>query len=180
MATPKLIQISTRKYSAFFKSLFEHYNSNVLVRIDAKVYENDEIDQLREWLSKTKILNTLNFELIRNGETIFAFHDHPGELWASYSELSFVKSLEEKNILKYRIQEEIDAGFIKGIYRFITSGIKKRRERRIFTLMEKANSQFRDKNYSAALKSYMTLGKYRTLDPEQERRVTYCRKSVAN
>ncbi len=58
---------------------------------------------LSDWCTNNRIRRTRDFELVRDGRTLFKFHDGPDELFAAYSELPFAARLRGERIIRYRI-----------------------------------------------------------------------------
>ncbi|MFB3896560.1 MAG: hypothetical protein ACE14V_09690 [bacterium] len=105
MATKtKHIWIISKKYSALFKGIIEHYRDNAYLVIDGKKYLSKEFDHvINTWCTKKYIKNTIDFKVIRSGKEILGFHDTPDETWAELTEEPFVKELVDAGLCKYRI-----------------------------------------------------------------------------
>jgi hypothetical protein len=100
----KLISISTKRYSEFFRRLLGEYSAGTSVEIDLRSYPASEFPNLIEtWCTNAKIKGTREFRLIRGNDDLFGFHDSPDELWAACSELPFVERLASEQLLQYRI-----------------------------------------------------------------------------
>jgi hypothetical protein len=102
----KVISIKTTRYSELFKLMFAEYADNVQITIDGKTYDSADIScLLGSWCTNALILKTQNFTLSRGSEKLFGFHDHPDELWAAHSQLSFVQRLHADHLIRYEICE---------------------------------------------------------------------------
>ena len=179
MKTPKLIQIKTKRYVLFFNTLFDFYKSDIEVIIDGKVYKNENIKNLKaEWCVKNRILRTKDFSVKKDGEEIYGFHDNIYELWASYSELTFIESLFEKNILRYRIQNEKNYSLIVEIFKALKNYNKKKRKAKIENIRELAKLEFKNGNYSKSYKYYSKLKRYCVLNEIEKRKLEYCKKNI--
>lgn len=98
-----VLGIETTRYSAVVGRILEAYQSEVIVRIDGRMYQGPQIDVLRrDWCTNRNITSTFNFEVIRGDVAIFGYHDHPDELWAASSEEGFVASLANERLLRFR------------------------------------------------------------------------------
>jgi hypothetical protein len=100
----KIIEIETTRYSALFRRTLGEYGPGAEVRIDGRSYGEGDIEGLLSgWCTNGRIRRTRDFELIREGRTLFRFHDGPDELFAAYSELAFVERLRAERIVRYHI-----------------------------------------------------------------------------
>ena len=100
----QLISIETKRYSEFFRRLFEEYAANSHVIIDGKTFDGSDFTKLKEdWGANEQIKRTRDFKLIRGRVELFGFHDSPNELWAAMSEVSFVKRMAEEKIVRYKL-----------------------------------------------------------------------------
>ncbi len=101
------ILIKTTRYSTLFRRLLQAYGEGADIRIERQRYiEADQavIDVLlREWCNNRTIKRTHEFELRRNGETLFSFHDGPENTIATLSEHAFVDALAQEQIIRYEL-----------------------------------------------------------------------------
>lgn len=100
----KIIEIETTRHSALFRRILGEYDSGVEIRIDGQSYGDGDIEGLlSDWCTNNRIRRTRDFELVRDGRTLFKFHDGPDELFAAYSQLPFVECLRSERIIRYSI-----------------------------------------------------------------------------
>jgi hypothetical protein len=101
LVMPKLVAITTSRYSTFFRRLLAQYSQNTVITIDGRKYKGDEQSQLlSSWCTNDRIKTTRNFLLTRESSELFGFHDHPSELWAAESERPFLETLAGEKIIK--------------------------------------------------------------------------------
>jgi hypothetical protein len=99
-----VVGITTTKYSAVLRRILIEYTEGAQVVIDKRLYREEQIKELlTSWCTNRKIENTRDFQLIRDGQVLFGFHDHPSELWAAVSELPFVERLRDEHILRFEL-----------------------------------------------------------------------------
>ena len=119
-----LIWVKTRRYSRVLEAILREYGPGAVVRIDGVTYAGPGVATLlHTWCTNRSITNTINFELIRDGTTLFGFHDHPRDLWAAPSERQFVERLHREGLASHRVLP-VDAGGLnwlvqrlKGLFR---------------------------------------------------------------
>lgn len=98
------ISIETTRYSAFFRRLLQEYSEGTAAIIDGQRHSALEYpDLVKNWCTNARIKGTNEFRLLRGDAELFGFHDHPDELWAACSELSFVERVAEEGIVRYRV-----------------------------------------------------------------------------
>lgn len=98
------MSVSTSRYSKFFRELFQEYGQQSVAVIDGIPFDSSKYPELIDnWCINKSILNTKNFKLVRGNLELFGFHDHPDELWASYSELPFLEKLAAEKIIRFQV-----------------------------------------------------------------------------
>ena len=103
MKNKKFISIQTKRYSEFFRRLFDEYKTNYSVFIDGKIVESAKFSKLIEdWCTNDLIKKTRDFKLSRDNIDLFGFHDGPDELWAIETELPFVERLAADKLIRFR------------------------------------------------------------------------------
>jgi len=104
MKKKNLVAIETKRYSEFFRRLFQEYDSGSQVTIDGKRFTVAQFPHLiADWCSNSQIKKTKNFKLSRGKTDLFGFHDKPDELWAAETELSFIERLAADKLVRFRI-----------------------------------------------------------------------------
>ena len=106
MTESSLISIETRRYSEFFRRVFAEYLDEARVRCDSRFIEGGELAKFAvEWCTNERITHTTDFVFYRAGVELFGFHDHPSELWAAMSELSFIERLATEKLVHFKIMK---------------------------------------------------------------------------
>jgi hypothetical protein len=102
-----VISIETTRYSEFFRHVLKEYSDGVSIEVGNNLYSSSDIPRLlEEWCTNAQICRTRNFKLVRGGLELFSFHDHPRELIAAMSELSFVEKLYAEKVLRFRVLKQ--------------------------------------------------------------------------
>jgi hypothetical protein len=102
----QLLGIETTRYSEFFRRVFAEYSDDVTIETEGRRYSAGDIPHLlAEWCSNAEIARTKEFRLLRAGVVLFAFHDHPRELFAAMSERPFVERLQSEQVLRFRVYD---------------------------------------------------------------------------
>jgi hypothetical protein len=104
----KCLTVKTKKYSSFFSELIGKYEdkTGVYAKIDGVKWESANFSELsRVWIFNRIIKNTHDFKLIDNGKVVCAFHDEPCDIFCSMEELSLVKSLATRKVLRYELSK---------------------------------------------------------------------------
>ena len=86
--------------------LCEEYGSAITFDIDGKIYSSEDYPwQISTWSNRKHLTQTIDFRVIKNGETIFSFHDSPDELMADISQLGLLEKLHQMQIVRYKIHK---------------------------------------------------------------------------
>ncbi|MGH7976484.1 MAG: hypothetical protein ACREC8_07455 [Limisphaerales bacterium] len=100
----KFIAIETKRYSEFFRRLFQEHGTDSQAMVDGGKISAEQFPQLIiDWCKNAQIKKTRNFRLSRGKTDLFGFHDSPDELWAVETELPFVERLAAEKLVRFRI-----------------------------------------------------------------------------
>lgn len=104
------VAVSKVQYAEFFRLLFERYASSAKIEIDGETFGAGDIELLKStWCTRRKIRDTRDFRLWDGQREVASFHDSVDELFISVEEVEWLRELNQRGILRFRVLPVIES-----------------------------------------------------------------------
>jgi hypothetical protein len=105
---PRLISVSTTRYSEFFRRLLQEFAEGTTAVVGKRSFAAEQFPALiADWCTNTHIRATRDFKLLRGRIELVGFHDSPDCIWADVSILPFVEKLASEKLIRYEVSPTI-------------------------------------------------------------------------